>query len=93
MDEATKQLLGYGISGALNFLLMGVVVYLFKELRAAGREHKAEMAAMVERYVAKSDKWGEQIREQTAKAEASFDRTQGIFSALAGRLGKQGSGE
>ena len=88
MDEAFKQLLGVGISGALNVLLLGCVAYLFKALQAERKEHAAEADALTQRYIAKSDKYADTILEQSRRNEAAFDQTRAIFEALAKRVGK-----
>lgn len=78
-----EKFLGQGITGAIALGLVVCVIYLFKlHLREAARheekietitkEHRAEVAALVERHQIKSDKQAEELKAIAREALAAI---------------------
>lgn len=63
VEQIPAQLLAHGPLGLLCLLLLYAVVHLYKKQREMEEKYRADLNALVDRYVAKAETWVEKGTE------------------------------
>jgi hypothetical protein len=89
--QVAEKFLERGILGAVALILLGFVVYLFKENRTLVKEQKEELKQLYEMMRVNSDNHAKHMEDVARSAGGHLERTQTMFDTLAKALAKRSS--
>jgi hypothetical protein len=66
-QQAASNLFNQGVLGTVCVLLILALIFLYREMRQERKDHKAEMATLLQAHMIKGDKYAEHLYELSTR--------------------------